>query len=344
MNLHYITRSSEDAINWPFAQTLNELFPSFKAFASTIDTNYRSKLELIFIIYPKIFFITLKNAVKSAKLNPHYVILESDIEIISYCFIKLLFNSKTKICFSCFIYTGGEKSTLNLKYLYYRFVLSLVDLIIVHSSSEVQAYSKIFCDHSIKFRFVHYGIGAPCEKVPYGAQKKVKGLIVSAGRSNRDYQLLLNVARRLPYKFEIICDSAHSIPDCIIPPNVVFLRNCHGNEYISKLHQAEIVVIPLARDDISAGQMVLLHAMAYRKPIIASDCISIKNYVLNDNTLRLVPLGSENMLKRNIEELMTNYELRCSLAEKAGKNYDNNFTPEEMAKGFAEEIRKHASE
>jgi len=338
MILHYITRTSRKAKDWPFAKTLSALTPEFKIFADEVNTNYKSKIELLFVVYPKMFIFAIKMAFSSltAKQYPDIVLLESDVEILSYCIVrKILLKPYVQICYSCFIFTGSSSSTLGwLKRKYYKLILSSVQKVIVHSKREVENYSILFPNDAHKFEYVAYGIGAPADKIDYEKQERVDNMILTAGRSCRDYSCLIKAAQKTPYKYQILCDSYHAIADDRPAPNVTVIRACFGQEYTKKIFEAQIIVIPLARHDISAGQMVLLHAMAYRKPIIITETDSIKDYLHVDNCVYFVPSGDDKALAAAITKLMKDKKLRVELASNAGVNYDGFFTPEVMAKNY----------
>ena len=60
-----------------------------------------------------------------------------------------------------------------------------------------------------------------------------------------------------------------------------FCADTFGEEYFKMLANCYCVVIPLKDKKISSGQLVLLQAMQFKKPIIITDTVTVKTYVKN---------------------------------------------------------------
>ncbi len=58
----------------------------------------------------------------------------------------------------------------------------------------------------------------------------------------------------------------------------VVLRSCFGSHYSAEMLKADVVVVPLSKHDISAGQMVALHGLACGKPVIITDTPIVREY------------------------------------------------------------------
>jgi glycosyltransferase involved in cell wall biosynthesis len=144
---------------------------------------------------------------------------------------------------------------------------------------------------------------------------------LSAGRSGRDYPLLTRVFASSGRRLRIVCDSAQSLAGCSEAPNIEVLRQCYDANYVSELRGAGMVVVPLAVDDISAGQMVVLQAMAYRKPIIVTDIPTLKSYLGDPPAALLIHSGSAADLDSAVEQLIGDSRLARALSDRAYAHY-----------------------
>ena len=149
---------------------------------------------------------------------------------------------------------------------------------------------------------------------------------VSAGRSGRDYDLLVQCFSQLGYPLHIICDSVIAIEDQTLPKNIKILRHCYGSNYFNELAGARVVVIPVAADDISAGQMVLIQAMALQKPIIITDTNTTSHYVEKGKTAVLVEKRNKEQMIKAVKELWANDMLAKELAKNAMHSFEKNYS------------------
>jgi hypothetical protein len=103
--------------------------------------------------------------------------------------------------------------------------------------------------------------------------------VLAAGRSGRDYPTLSQAVSGEDLHVTIICDNRESLGGVTETANLRVLRDCYGECYLEQLRRCDVVVVPLAVEDISAGQMVIIQAMAYAKPIIVTRTPTIEEYV-----------------------------------------------------------------
>ncbi len=79
-------------------------------------------------------------------------------------------------------------------------------------------------------------------------------------------------------KLVVICDSETRSD---LPRNVIWLNDVHGTEYLDYILQCRAVIVPLNTmcGDISAGQMVIIQGMMYRKIVVATRTITTEEYI-----------------------------------------------------------------
>jgi hypothetical protein len=139
--------------------------------ASDVRTNYHTRLGLLFGVIPRFAVTALRSATVSltrGRVAPDTVVLGSDIEVLAFALIRLLFRRyAVRIVLSSFILTQRGKPYLDaLRKAYFRFVLGRTDLVVVHSRLEVERYSRLFARSQTRFVFIPWATditgGTPC--------------------------------------------------------------------------------------------------------------------------------------------------------------------------------------
>ena len=233
-----------------------------------------------------------------------------------------------------FIFTHRPKPLANwLRGLYFRLIFSIADQAICHSSLEVERYRKIFKSSHTRFEYIPYGLHISVGGVDAEEQRALEerdipdteGYILSAGRSGRDYATLFKAVASLPIMLHVVCDSEFAIAGLEIPSNVLLLRNCYDKAYVQELENALFVVIPLQVNDISAGQMVLIQAMAFSKPTIITRTPTVEEYVTEGVESLLVERGDVVELREAIQRLLSEPGLKEKLGAHANATYKSKF-------------------
>jgi glycosyltransferase involved in cell wall biosynthesis len=154
------------------------------------------------------------------------------------------------------------------------------------------------------------------------AGKSPVPVLVTAGRSGRDYATAIAAIAGMDVTLRIICDHAAAIPDTNDDPRVQVLSHCHGDDYLATMASADIVLVPLATTDVSSGQMVLLQAKALARPVIVSDTPTIRDYATPGVDAVLVPIHDPAALRQAIETLLTDQQLRERLQQGAEASFE----------------------
>lgn len=328
--LHVIT-ISPGAADSPFGRALRDAGIAYRLFTGTVPMSYRSRFQLIFQRLPRRAVFALLSAIRSLILSrpaPTTVIVESDIEVLMFALIRRLTCRPTRIVLVGFIYTSRTAGWQNaVRRHLFRFILWLTDIVIVHSRLEAQSYPAAFGLRSSRFRFVPWGTNIHIRDALLHDPAPTRDpseppYIISAGRSGRDYPTLLHAVDGMTTEVRIVCDFGPAIGTGPLPANVKVLQDCYGNDYIEQLFRAEIVVVPLAASDISAGQMVVLQAMALGKAVIVTATPTITDYVEDGRDALLVQRGDAADLAAAIHGLMDDPALRATLGRNAQVRYE----------------------
>lgn len=333
--IHFFQYFYNDPSNTPFGRELLKTGIEHRLFGKALQFHYHSRLGLILRGWPQLILFASRSAWLSLfKSQPHpdVVVLSSHFEVVIFGLASLLLPRKKRpeIVYQSFIYTSRPNPwARRLRKSYFGFILHLTNRIICHSTNEIQNYCDIFTKAKRKFRYVPYGLhisGEEHHQVNLSAIIKTETpYIFSAGRSGRDYSTLTKAVANSGISTHIICDREASLVGINIPSEVNILTNCYGEDYLKQLEDSYIVVIPLQVDDISAGQMVLIQAMAYRKPIIVTRTTTTQEYVQHDCECLMVDRNDSAGLQQAIQQLLNNSELATRIANGARQAYEQRF-------------------
>ena len=288
---------------------------------------------MLFFGWPKMGWFALKSAIRSLILSKPYpdtVVIGSHIEALIFgLFRTLLLRKKPEIVWLGFILTSRRNPLIDrMRGMYIGFVFSIVDKVICHSTLEVERYTKQFKNSRAKFVHIPYGLhlAGREERMALGETVSSKRpYILAAGRSGRDYATLFEAIEPLTIDLHVVCDSENALAGLHIPANATLLRKCYGGAYVDELSNSLFVVIPLGVNDISAGQMVLIQAMAFAKPTIITRTATVEEYVSDGEQSLLVTQGSVTELRAAISRLVNDSELAAHLASNAVAAFEKNY-------------------
>jgi glycosyltransferase involved in cell wall biosynthesis len=331
--IHFFPTFSRDAKDSPFAQELVALNVPHRLFAGEVILRYRSRIWLLLLGWPKVAYFGLASSLKSLILSrpyPDAVVVGSHIEALIFgLFRALRRRRKPTIVLLGFIMTSRSGALLNrIRGTYFDFVFSIVDQVICHSTLEVERYTARFISSRAKFVYIPYGLyisGREGRLQPAAALPGRRAYFLAAGRSGRDYATLFEAVEPLAIDLHVVCDSENSLAGLRIPPNVTVLRDCYDDAYVNELRNALFVAIPLGVNDISAGQMVLIQAMAFAKPTIVTRTTTVEEYVADGEQSLLVAQGSVPEFREAINKLLGDSQLAARLAANALDAFEQKF-------------------
>ncbi|MDZ7697255.1 MAG: glycosyltransferase family 4 protein [Deltaproteobacteria bacterium] len=205
-----------------------------------------------------------------------------------------------------------EKIGWKIKRTIQRFLFSSVDMIFVSSSQEIETYSRRLNLPKNRFKFIHFHTNVIEPKMLSSSHSYV----LSAGRTGRDFHTLVEAAGRLAdIKFVIISDQ-QSATGLVLPKNIMLHVNIPREDYLRLVKECSFVVVPLQTLVKSTGQVVILEAMAYGKPVIATDAVGTKDYIQSGLNGIIVPPNDPVSLAKAIRQLADD----ASLHEKLSRN------------------------
>ena len=295
--IHLFPIFSADPENTPLGSALRDVGVAHRLFGTRIRFHYRRRILILLVGYPRLAWFGLRSAWRSLVLSrprPDAVVLWSDVEVLLFAAMRrLTWGSPPAIVLMGFIYTERASAAISrLRHFYFGIVLRCCDRIVCHSRLEIARYARLFPAVADRFVFVPWGGHVNGHEVPVPADETPHALrVLAAGRSGRDYATLARAVAGLPLELTIICDNRESLAGVEEGPGLRLLRACYEDDYLAALRAADVVAVPLAVDDISAGQMVMIQAMALAKPVLMTCTPTVLEYMEDGAEGLLVPRG-----------------------------------------------------
>lgn len=172
-----------------------------------------------------------------------------------------------------------------LKYFFQKMIIRLADpsiqRYVVHSFGEEKIFPQLWGVSSKKVRVCIYNYTFTEEEINAGVITS-KGYIFAGGNPSRNYDLLMEIARKLPHrKFIIATRTLSGRKD--IPVNVKVVQASHS-EFVHLMREADMVITPLLQGRTkSSGQQTYLNAMRMGKVSIVNgqDVHGVTDYIQN---------------------------------------------------------------
>lgn len=156
------------------------------------------------------------------------------------------------------------------------------------------------------------------------------GYILAAGYTRRDYDTLLRAAPLIPAPIRILCGRADR-PRGPLPANVTVRADVPWEEYVQILRRCDLVALPLQETARATGQVVLLEAMAFGKPVVATRAAGTLDYVRDRINGLLVAPGDAQGLARAVCELLNRPSWARQLGEQALNDVRERHLPDHHA-------------
>lgn len=351
--IHFFPTFSKDAAASPFGDELRRTGIPCRIFAGSVRFQYRRRWSVLLLGYPKLAWFAVKSAVRSlflSKPGPAVVVLSSDIEVLVFSLLRLLRRAQVpSIVLQGFIYTSRPSRLVNaLRRVYFRTVLRNVRCVICYSSLEVERYGAVFAGTGTAFTFIPWGtdvLGRDEYLRTRAEQERRPGkmTVLSAGRSGRDYRTLVEAVRGLDVSLTIICDRDEALAGVGESAQIRVLRDCYDHRYLAELGAADIVVVPLAVEDISAGQMVIIQTLAYGKPAVVTRTPTVSEYLEDGRTALFVERHNAGQMRGAIARLAADRALRERLGEAALAEYERRFSQAAVMRNIIAAIQQHCA-
>ena len=235
-----------------------------------------------------------------------HIILGNRRSVLLLGLLYLIFKPKKVTLVGYEIIFNLKKSLRHKLVVYFwRLAIRKIDYLVVQSQWEVNYLADIFKTSYEKFKVIPFYTddGASFQKRPDG------DYIFAAGRMERDFTCLLKALQGTDIPVKIVADKSQiNILEDFRTPHTELLYNISKEDYLELLSKAKLVVIPLFNGNASRGQVVLLEAMRFAKPVICSDVPGTREYIKDNETAWLVPPENDQLLKKKILEVISDEE------------------------------------
>lgn len=306
--------------DWEFRKAIEKATGNkWRIYKAISNENHGGILQRI-IRYAKYFLVPIKVAKDHMNYNKVLAWQQFYGLILAFYFRMFHVQNAPEIVVLTFIYKP-KKSFIGKvydKFIRYIVTSEYIKYFVVFSESEKKKYADYFDVPETQFVFETLGYEDKTQEVPICS---AEDFYLAAGRSNRDYEFLVKAWSGRKENLEIICDTL-SLKN--IPNNIKILTDCHNDEFFMELAKCKAVIVPLEDTHISSGQLVIIQAMMYGKPVIVTENDTVKNYVDVGRT-GLVIDKTEKSLSAALATLSDEtYYKEMSAAER--KQYENKFS------------------
>ncbi len=241
-----------------------------------------------------------------------------------YAFYCRLFRVKkaNTLIIKNFIYKPkkGFVGKLYFRFMNYIVKSGYVDTYICASKTMVKYCCEAFGESEEKFVFLPFGVNDFAAEFKPDAPP-ANDYVLSLGRSNRDWQFLLDGVAGEQYPVKVICDELHVENP---PENVEILNSVWGNATHSYLYNCKCMIIPIADGRIASGDTVLLMAMSFGKPIIITKPSCLADDYVTHGYNGLVVEKDKKQLQEAVKTIFRDGDLYEMLSKNGRTHYLEN--------------------
>ena len=206
----------------------------------------------------------------------------------------------------------------------------------VNSQKLIDKYNESFKSKSHKYFVLNDPYDPESEIADF---QQNKSFVFAGGEAARDWNLLFEVAQRLPeISFKIIVRRKYFNIEKKLP-NVSIEFDTSLQYFYQKMKESSLVVISL-NSDAPSGILVLHRAALLSKPIIATETSITKTYITNNENGILIPMHDVNSLKNGIKNLFNNQDLSKEFATNLNNRILNEYSPQHYTHKLVEILNK----
>ena len=296
---------------------------------STFFSNIRR--YLIYIFYP------LKFVVNRKKYD--YIICWQQFFGLFFAFFCRLFRVKKQnkifVCNFTYKEKKGLKKNIYKNVMKYCLQNTYIDYIHVPSTEYANKSSKEFNVKRNKFIVIPFGIDDKYQEHK-GLKTNHKNFSLAIGRSNRDYDFLINEWKKIPKKEKliIICDTYRAKEK--LPENIILLNNIVGEEQYPFFINCKTVIIPIDKGNTCSGDTVLLTAMSYYKPIIITNPSTLAEMYIKDGVNGFCLEKIKDMFSKKVTDILQDKKMLKEIGNNARKDFEENYSRYNMGKKIGE--------
>jgi len=249
-----------------------------------------------------------------------------------------IFNRNLKVSLFVMGLYSKKLNFANLKFfhnLLIKFLIFYIDNVLFLGKAEMKQAIKLHRKKtSSKFKFVPFCVDDEFWLCNEKYENRKKDQIIFVGNdSNRDYELLIKIVKKLP-NFKFIIVSSSNALDNLKLPNVEIYKGSWGNSEISdsKLRDlyehSKLSIIPLKDSFQPSGQSVALQSMSLGIPVLITKTKGFWDSSLFDNeeNIYFIDSSKEAVWAELINNLYRNEESLNHVSKNARNTISDNYS------------------
>ncbi len=207
---------------------------------------------------------------------------------------------------------------------YFRFMNYIVkskyiDVFVCTSQTFCDYCAEVFNEPKERFVFLPFGVNDFTKRVDM-TKPGTNDYILSLGRSNRDWDFLINSLAETKYPVRIVCDELHKDN---LPENIKIYNDVWGDRAFEFIKNCRFMIIPIMDGKIGSGETVLLQTMSFSKPIIITKPSCLADDYVADGETGLVAEKNKNELVSAVDRLWNDSDLYNKISRNCRKLYEN---------------------
>ena len=277
--------------------------------------------------YISYFIVPLKYMMKRNQIE--CIVAWQQFYGLIFAFWMRLFHVKkrNKLIVMTFIYKKRKGILGKIYFAFMKYIVcsAYVDVFQCFSEHECEMYSEIF--DVPKNKFVSCGLTIEDEYDAFKKYIKQGDYYLAAGRSNRDYQYLCDEFKNIVHEKVIVLCDKYKIENK--PESVEFKESIYGNTYKEYLAASKAAIIPLKKEGISAGQLAIIQAMMFGKPVIVTETETTLEYVKDGYNAIVIKNKTKDIV--NAIKMLDDQIYYSQMSANARTTFEENFTGKELA-------------
>ena len=239
-----------------------------------------------------------------------------------YAFYCKLFNVKKVNTILIKNFTYKPKKGI-IGRIYFRFMKYIVkspyiDVFVCTSQTFCDYCAEAFEEPAERFVFLPFGVNDFTKRVDMSVPP-TNDYILSLGRSNRDWDFLIDSMAGTNYPLRIVCDELHRDN---LPGNIHVYNDVWGDDSFEFIKNCRFMIIPIQDGKIGSGETVLLQTMSFSKPIIITKPSCLADDYVTDGETGLVVAKDKNELLAAVECLWNNQILYDKISNNCRRLYE----------------------
>ncbi len=259
-----------------------------------------------------------------------------------FCFFCSLFHTKKVNTVIAVNFTYKQKGGFTGK-IYKAFMKKCVctgylDYLHVPSGDYAESFSKEFGFPKEKILITTFGIEDEYTKLskllpPSGVSADSYALAI--GRSNRDYDFLIDAWQNIDYPLVIISDTFKGDTN---NKNITILRNVAGEKSYPWIRNCALMIIPIDDGSICSGDTVLLTAMMLERKIIVTAPSTLAEMYITDGENALLSKKDKDEFSAAVNKILHEPEFE-NIGNNARISFINNFSRKSMGERITQMIK-----